>query len=63
MLLILHDINLALRFCDHLLLLLGDGRYLLGATSSRGSAENLSLVYQHPLTEISGPRGPVMVPE
>ncbi len=62
MLMILHDINLALRFCDHLLLLLGNGRYLLGKTSSLGSSANLSLVYQHPLTELSGPRGPVMVP-
>ena len=62
MLMILHDVNLALRFCDHLLLLLGDGRHLLGPTGSLGSADNLSLVYQHPMTELPGPQGPVMVP-
>ncbi len=62
MLIILHDINLALRFCDHLLLLLGNGRHMLGPTSSLGNADNLSLVYQHPLTEVPGPQGPVMVP-
>ncbi len=62
MLMVLHDVNLALRFCDHLLLLLGDGEYLLGTTRNLGNAANLSRVYEHPLTELSGPRGPVMVP-
>lgn len=44
---VLHDCNLALRFCDHLLLLKGDGDYLAGSTQELASIENLSWLYQH----------------
>ena len=46
---VLHDINLALRFCDHLLLLKGDGSWKLGRTGQIGNAENLSWLFQHPV--------------
>lgn len=44
---VLHDCSLAMRFCDHLLLLKGDGEYLAGSTEALASAENLSWLYQH----------------
>lgn len=40
-----HDINLAARFCDQILLFLGDGRYILGKSEDVLSTENLSLAY------------------
>lgn len=40
-----HDINLAARFCDQILLFLGDGRYILGKREDVLSTENLSQAY------------------
>ena len=37
-----HDINLVSRFCNHVLLLLGDGETIIGPTSSVLSSENLA---------------------
>ncbi len=61
-LMVLHDINLALEFCDHLLLLFGNGQALLGPASEIASTANLERLYHHPLTKIEGPRGPLFVP-
>jgi len=41
-----HDINLVSRFCDHVLLLLGDGATLTGPTTSIMSTENLEHAFQ-----------------
>ena len=57
----LHDLNLALRFCDHLVLL-RDGETLFGPTGGVGTAEQFSDLYGHPLRALAGPAGPVMVP-
>lgn len=40
-----HDINLAARFCDEILLLLGDGHSLYGQTSQILTEENLAKAY------------------
>ena len=40
-----HDINLASRFCDHILLLLGDGRFVLGSNAEVLTTDNLSLAF------------------
>ncbi|WP_456418173.1 ABC transporter ATP-binding protein [Thiolapillus sp.] len=50
LLMVLHDCNLAMRFCDHLLLLKGDGRYLAGPTQKLATTGNLSWLYQHPVS-------------
>ncbi len=63
MMMVLHDINLALRFCDHLLLLQGNGRWLAGPAKKIATAENLSSLYGHPLALVTGPSGPVLLPE
>ena len=44
----LHDVNLALRFCDHALLLFGDGEWLYGTSAEVISEHNLSRLYQTP---------------
>ena len=46
---VMHDVNLALRFSDHLLLLFGEGKYLHGSASELATEENFSRLYDHPL--------------
>lgn len=57
----LHDINHALSYCDHLLLL-HRGRALNGPTRRIGTPRLLSRLFGQPLSVLKGPRGPVMVP-
>ena len=45
----LHDINLAARYCDHILLLLGDGEYLAGPREDMLTEVNLEQVFCHPI--------------
>lgn len=54
----LHDINLAARFCDQLLLLFGNGETLTASTTEALTAENLQRLYGHPvhLLEVDGRR-------
>jgi iron complex transport system ATP-binding protein len=59
---VLHDVNLALRFCDHALLLFGDGQWCGGPTPSLVTETSLTRLYGHPMALIGGPRGPVAVP-
>jgi iron complex transport system ATP-binding protein len=58
----LHDINHALGYCDHLLLL-HRGRTLCGPTRRIGTARLLSRLFGQPLGVLQGPRGVVMVPK
>ena len=46
---VMHDVNLATRFSDHLLLLFGDGETQHGNTNDLATAENFSRLYEHPL--------------
>ena len=41
-----HDINLAARFCDHIILLMDKGEQRVGTTEEILTEENLSLAYQ-----------------
>lgn len=50
---VLHDMNLALRYCRRALLLFGDGRWTEGASEEVLTAENLSELYGHRLRELS----------
>jgi iron complex transport system ATP-binding protein len=47
---VLHDVNLAARFCDHLLLLFGDGETTHGATTQMLTTAHLERLYRHPIT-------------
>lgn len=48
----LHDVNLALRFCDHALLLFGDGEWLYGPSDEVIIERNLSRLYQASITSL-----------
>jgi iron complex transport system ATP-binding protein len=52
LLMVLHDLNLALRYCDHLLLLYGDGHWEAGSASALADAERFSALYGHPLSAV-----------
>lgn len=49
---ILHDPGFAVRYCDHALLLFGNGEWLAGRSQDIITTENLSRLYGHPLREI-----------
>lgn len=57
-----HDINLAARFCDQILLLTGDGEFLLGPTSEVLTPANLSKAYGCGIREVSYEGGRVFFP-
>ena len=50
---VMHDMNLALRYCRRALLLFGDGRWLEGPSEDVLSVENLSELYGHDLRQLS----------
>ncbi len=50
---VLHDVNLAAQYCDHALLIYGNGQTQQGSCAEILTEQNLSLLYQHPLREIS----------
>jgi iron complex transport system ATP-binding protein len=62
-LLVLHDINLAARFADHVLLLLGDGESRPGKMEQILDTALLERLYNHPFTRIETARGPVWLPQ
>jgi len=53
----LHDVNLAARYCDHVLLLFGDGTWQAGTAKELLNAEQLSRLYGYPVAQIAGPGG------
>jgi iron complex transport system ATP-binding protein len=58
----LHDINLAARFCDHALLLLGDGEVRQGPVDEVLDSSVLEALYGYPLTEIKTATGRAWLP-
>lgn len=58
----LHDITSAVRFCDHALLLFGTGETLSGTISEIITEENLARLYGHPVRRLRGPDGDVWTP-
>ena len=58
---ILHDANLAMRYCDRVLLLFGDGEVEGGPTDTLLTEERMSRLYRHPITRASTKAGPVFV--
>lgn len=49
---VLHDVNLALRYCDHALLIFEGGKTVHGNCDEVLSKENLSDLYHHPIQEV-----------
>lgn len=60
--LVLHDVNLAARLADHVLLLLGGGNSRSGQRESMLNTASLEQLYQHPLIQLETPIGPVWMP-
>jgi len=58
----LHDVNLAGRYCTHALLLFGGGRAEQGPVREVLTPDTLSRLYAHPVVRIDGPLGPVFAP-
>jgi iron complex transport system ATP-binding protein len=54
---VLHDVNLAARFCTHLLLLFGDGEAICGDAGELLREDSLTRLYRHPVRCIGGPDG------
>ncbi len=63
LLMIGHDLNLTARYCDHVLMLFGDGETMQGKLSQILTEENLTRLYGHPIQcfAVGGKR--VFVPE
>lgn len=58
----LHDINLASRFCDQLLLMFGEGKTQLGPTAEVLNADNLQRLFGIPVTAIPWEGGTLFQP-
>lgn len=58
----LHDVNLALRYCTHALLLFGEGEWCAGPVREMLSVEVLTRLYRHPVVAVAGPQGTVYLP-
>ena len=52
-LMVLHDLNLALRYCTHLLLLRGDGRWRAAPRAELATAETFEWLYEVPVTQVT----------
>ena len=50
---VLHDINHVVRYCDHVLLLFANGEITQGRQEEILNAEVLSRLYDHPVTEVT----------
>ena len=59
---ILHDLNLAARFCDHMLMLFESGKVLSGKTEALLTAEHLKELYGYPIHILNNNSQTVFVP-
>ncbi len=59
----LHDIQLAQRYCSHVLLIFDEGRTSVGPCHELLNRDNLCELYQQPLLEIDSEIGPVFIPD
>jgi iron complex transport system ATP-binding protein len=62
LIMVLHDVNLAARFADHALLLLGNGETHLGEKHRVLETGTLERLYGHPLLEVTTPAGSGWLP-
>ena len=62
MLLVVHDLNLAYRICDHWLILNVDGSWRAGKREQLCDPRLLTLAYDHPISRIETGDGPLFIP-
>jgi len=58
----LHDVNLAARFCDQVLMLFGEGQVRHGSALEILNVENLSRLYETPMIPVTWPGGTAYLP-
>lgn len=58
----LHDVNLAARYCSHILMLTGDGAWQAGPVDELLSPENLEKLYQCPVESVQTSNGTRFLP-
>ena len=58
----LHDVNIAARYCSHVLLLFGDGAWCARQVADMLSAEVLTRLYRHPVIAVDTPAGVAYLP-
>lgn len=58
----LHDVNLAARYCTHALLLFGDGAWCAGPIGEMLNADTLTRLYRHPVIVVATPDGTAYLP-
>lgn len=63
LIMVLHDLNLAIRFCTHFLLLFEEGESLQGSAEDILTQGNLEALYGHPLETLQGPHGRIWLPK
>lgn len=63
LLMTLHDLNLAARFCDHLILLLGDGEVIFGPAEDMLHPELLQRLYRHSIVKVQTDHGYAFIPK
>jgi iron complex transport system ATP-binding protein len=54
----LHDINLAARYCSHIVMLFGNGEWCAGRTADMLDNNSLEKLYGCPVERLDGPSGP-----
>lgn len=59
---VLHDVNLAQRFCNRALLLFGEGQWEFGAVESILNVENLQRLFGHPFRAVADGAWPLFMP-
>lgn len=62
LLMVLHDVTSAAHYCDHVLLVYGDGEVQAGPSGELLNEENLQRLYGHRLYRLSGPDGAAWLP-
>ena len=58
----LHDINLATRYCSHVVMLFGNGEWCAGRTADMLSESSLEKLYGCPVERLEGSSGPRFYP-
>lgn len=58
----LHDINLAARYCSHVVMLFGQGKWRAGRTDDLLGEDNLKLLYGCPVEQLQSRDGPRFYP-
>lgn len=54
----LHDINLAARYCSHVVMLFGDGEWCAGPTGDMLNENSLAKLYHCPVERLESSSGP-----